>query len=110
ADRGLEPLALGVDQADGRDRSARQGGGDAGEVVEGGLGRGIEEIQAAQDLESAGFIRMELGGGHGASLYPRTALGAKPCNDTRASGSGGPPFPRRGVQGAQTSQRKAAVI
>ncbi len=47
ADPGLEPLSLGVDQADQRDRRAAERRGDARQVVERGLGLGVEDVVRA---------------------------------------------------------------
>jgi len=56
ADAGLEPLALGVDQADQCDRHAEQARRHAGDAVESFFGGGIEDVQVAQGLQPMRFL------------------------------------------------------
>ncbi len=49
---GLEPLPVTVDEADEDDGRAERGGGGAGDVVEGGLGRRVEQLQPPQQSQA----------------------------------------------------------
>ena len=76
ADGRLEPLAVGVHQADQRDRRAADLRGERGEVVERLLGLGVENLVAPQGFEARKLVR----GGFGAHrlVCPIGSTGA-PC-------------------------------
>ena len=64
---GLEPLTIGVDQADQRDRDPAAQGRDLHQGIELALGFGVEDIELAQRLEPRRFVARQGGGGHGGS-------------------------------------------
>ena len=54
AHAGLEPLAVGVDQADQRDGDAELLGGELDDAIEAFLGRRVQDEQLSQRLEPIG--------------------------------------------------------
>ncbi len=53
---GLEPDAVGADEGDGGDGGVADLGGEAGDVVEDGIGRRVEDLVVGQGLEPHRFV------------------------------------------------------
>ncbi len=70
AQAGLEPLAIGVHQADQRDGHPEQPLGQASQPVEAFFRRRIQDIKRAQRIDSCGLIRGQGGGKHGEHQCP----------------------------------------
>ncbi len=64
ANAGLEPLAVGVDQADQRNGYAEQAPRQPGQAVEAFFRRGIEDIQRAQRMQPKLFVGRDRGRCH----------------------------------------------
>ena len=53
---GLEPDAVGTDEGDGGDGGVADLGGEAGDVVEDGIGRSVEDLVVGECLEPHCFV------------------------------------------------------
>jgi hypothetical protein len=65
----LEPLAVGIDQADQGDRDVEQAGGKTRDTVETLLGRRVEDVQAEQHLQALRFFVVRRCCWHGQWAY-----------------------------------------
>ena len=74
AETGFVPLAIGIDQGNGRHRGFEQSGGEARQTVKFGFGRRVENFEFSQRFQTFGFVdgqlRAQKGSGHRFSKSP----------------------------------------
>jgi hypothetical protein len=69
ADLRLEPLAVGVDQGEGRHRGAENPLGEPGDAVEALLRLGVEQFQGVQRRKSTFLVRRRWRSNHAVGTY-----------------------------------------